>query len=164
MADPLTWAIIGTTAAIASAGMSAVGAMNSAKAKKNAAVFNAQVAERDATVSRQQAASDADASHRESVRRIGLMRASYGASGVTPEGSPLDVLASSAAEAKLDELNIRYRGELKAVGYTDTAKLDRASGDVAMSQGMTNATSALLGGVGSAASMGVQYKALKATK
>lgn len=47
----------------------------------------------------------------ESSKILGQMRASYGASGVTMEGSPLEVLRESAKNAELDALYTRYAGE-----------------------------------------------------
>lgn len=145
---------------VAGAAVSAMGSMAQGKAQAQAARYNAQIAERNATIARQQANADAETQRRNSMRAIGAMRANYGASGVTLEGSPLDVLESSAAEAKLDEMNIRYKGELKAIGYTDEAALDRANAKTAKQQGLMGATAAITGGVGSAIGMGANYQAI----
>ncbi|SOD41313.1 virion core protein, T7 gp14 family [Nitrosovibrio sp. Nv4] len=147
---------VGVVAALAGAGMSAMGAMSQAKAQKDVALYNAQIAQRNATISRQQASRDAAAHNRNARRQIGAMRAAYGASGIAMEGSPLDVLASSAAEAKLDEMNIKYKGELKAIGFQDEATLERFSGENAMKQGRMEAASAIIGGIGSAINMGAK--------
>lgn len=161
MADPLTLAMIGMAVAVAGAGVSAMGAKNQAKAQSDAALYNAKLAEQNATAARQQAGADASAQQRDARRQLGAMRANSGASGVTLEGSPLDVLESSAASAKLDELNIRYKGEMAATGYGNQADLDRQSADVAVSQGKMNAASSVLTGVGQAINMGAQTAAMK---
>lgn len=147
----------------AGAAVSAMGSISQGKAQAQAAGYNAQIAERNATIARQQAGADAETQRRNSMRAIGAMRANYGASGVTLEGSPMDVLESSAAEAKLDEMNIRYKGELRAIGYKDEAALDRASAKTAKQQGLMGATSAIVGGVGSAMGMGANYEAVSGT-
>lgn len=133
---------------IAMAVVAAVGAMSQAASARSAAKYNASIAERNAVVARQQAAVNEDAQRRAAYRALGRMRAGYGAAGVTVEGSPLDVLEDSAAEAELDALNIRYKGELTAMGYQDEATLQRMRGKAAMTAGIFKAGSALLGGAG----------------
>lgn len=131
--------------------ISAVGAISQANAQQAASSYNATLRERDALVATDQAGRDAEQVRRAGVRAQGSLLAGYGASGVaTDEGSPLDVLAMSASEAKLDEETVLYKGRLKSMGYTDAAALDRAQGDVAQQQGYLNAASYLIGGVGKA--------------
>lgn len=132
--------------AIAAAVVSAVGALSQAASARSAAKYNASVAERNGVVARQQAAANEDAQRRHAYRALGRIRAGYGAAGVTVEGSPLEVLEDSAAEAELDALNIRYKGELTAMGYQSEAELQRARGKAAMTAGIFKAGTALLGG------------------
>lgn len=99
----------------------AVGAVAGANATAAAAKANQKFAEaealvadqnrRNATVTANQAAED---KRRENRRIISSMRASYGASGVSMEGSPLDVLADSATEGELDAQRIEYEGRARA--------------------------------------------------
>ncbi len=50
--------------------------------------------------------------HRDKIRRLkATQRASYAKSGVTMEGSPLEVLADTQAQADLDEMIIRHGGK-----------------------------------------------------
>jgi hypothetical protein len=132
----------------AMAAVSAVQAIQAGRAAKKQSEFNAAVADRNAGLARDQAAADADAQRRHSQRVLGGIRAGYGASGITMEGSPLDVLEFSAANAELDRQNILYKGELRAMGYDDTAMLDRMRGDAAQSAGYEKAGSAILMGAG----------------
>lgn len=74
----------------------------------------------------------------EARKRIGLMRANYGASGVAIEGSALDVLEESAANAELDRLTILQGGSIQAGRY-------RAAGNAAFATGISGAASDLLG-------------------
>lgn len=135
-----------TALTIASTAISAVGAISSAQAQSNAAKYNAQVAKNNAQIARDQAASESDRQRRLATKKLGEMRANYAASGVTMEGTPLDVMEESAAQAKLDELTIRYNGELQAMGFENTANLDRYRASQAMTSGYLSAGSALLTG------------------
>lgn len=142
--------------------VAAYGAIQQGRAAAEAANFNRENALRNARISREQAARDAEAQGRRSRKIIGAMRAGYGASGITLEGSPLDVLEESAATAELDRQNIIYRGELRAMGYTDTAALEGMRADSAMESAYYGAGSAILmgagrmGGISSRASTGYE--------
>lgn len=138
-------------------GMSVLGAMSSANAAKKqaanesaAAEYNAGIADRNAGIARDQAAQDAEAQRRTNTQKLGSIRAGYGASGVTMEGSPLDVLQMSAYNAELDVQNIKYKGELRALGYEDTAGLDRMRASAAIEEGDDKAQGILIGGLAKA--------------
>lgn len=134
--------------------MQVAGALQSASAAADSARYNASIADRNAGIARDQAAADEGAFRRDIARRQSAARAAYGASGVTMEGSPLDVLESSATNAEYDALNIRYKGELKALGYSGDAEVNRARAGMAETQGAVNAGAALFGGFGKAMSGG----------
>lgn len=142
---------------IASAALSAYGAIQQGKAAKAAANYNAQIQQQNAQIARTNAAAEADQSRRETMMRLGSIRAAQGASGGTAEGSVLDVLGMTAAEGKRQEQEITYRGELQARGYTNTAQLEQFSGKQAQTAGYLKAGSELLGGASSA------YGAMKRT-
>jgi hypothetical protein len=133
---------------IALAAVAVVGAVAQARSARAAAKYNTAIAERNAVVSRQQAGVAETAQRQDSYRAMGRIRAGYSAAGVTPEGTPLDVLEDSAAEAELDALNIRYKGELSAIGYEGEAGLQRIRAKSALSTGVFNAGTALLAGAG----------------
>ena len=107
-------AIGGVKAAGAIVGI--VGTIQEGLAADAAARYNAGIARRNAQVSLDQAAADADAQDRESRKTIGSMRADFGASGVTGTGSVRDVIEASATVAELDRQNILYKGNLEAMG------------------------------------------------
>ncbi len=143
MADPITiLGIVGTL-------VSAVGAIQQGQAAAASARANAQIAERNATVARASAAQDAEAKDRENRIRLGAIAAGYGASGVSLAGTPLDVLADSARQAELDRQTIVYKGELRALGFSDSAAMDRAQAKNAKRAGYFKAGSALLSGASS---------------
>lgn len=139
-------------------GMAVLGTVMSANAQKEqgeaakkTAEYNAGISRRNAEISMDQAATDAEAQQRDARRRAGAMRAGYGASGVTMEGSPLDVLEDSAITAELDRQNILYKGRIRALGFEDEATLYDMSGSNAEKQGNSRATATLVGGLGNAA-------------
>ena len=139
---------------VAGAVMSAVSSIQQGQAAKAAAQHNADMMRMRAQASRQQAQFNAEQQQRQAHKQIGAMAAGYGASGITLEGSPLDVLEESASAAERDKQAILYRGELAAWGYGNEATLDEFSGANAQRAGYFGAASSILGGAGKAMSMG----------
>jgi|GEM_PF-1916027 len=131
--------------------ISAAGAMSAAKAQAQAAEYNAQQSTTNATMALDQARANVASHQRQTAQVQGSLVAGVGASGVTMEGSPSDVLQMSVANASLDEQNITYAGRVKATGYYNDAALSRFSGKTAIQQGYYNAASSLLTGAGRAA-------------
>jgi len=127
--------------------VAAVGAVRQGQAASAAANYNAQLAERNAQAAEAQGAAAAEAQQRDAQRKIGTAVALYGASGVqTDTGSPADVLADSARNASLDNLNIKYNARLRALGLQAQSNLDTANAANSKSAGNINATSQLLSG------------------
>lgn len=148
MADPISWVMI------AGAAISAAGAYSQGQAGKSAADYNTRLRERDATVALNQSSQDAIQFQARAAQAHGTLLAGYGGSGVaSDEGSPMDALRMSVANAKLDEGTILYKGRLKATGYYDDAALNRIAGETAEEQGYLNSASSLLTGVGRAMSL-----------
>lgn len=129
---------------LASVGVKAVSQVKAGKAQAAADNYNAELAERDAVISRQNAAFEEQRFRRMSRKRLGEMTAGFGASGFTIGGSALVAIADSAAQEELDALTIRYQGELKAVGYGESAALDRSRAKDAKRAGYFGAGSELL--------------------
>lgn len=142
------------TILIAAAATQAIGSIAAASSQSNASRYNAQLADRNATVATQQGEVAAEQQRRVNQMRLGSIQAGYGASGVTMEGSPLDVLAESASQAELEAQNIKYNASLKAMGYGDQAALDRSSAANAETAGMYSAAGSLLTGYGRYKAMG----------
>ena len=112
---------VSTAFTVGSGVVGAVGAVQGANATAAAAEYNAKQSEADALVADQNrksamqtAALAAEDKRRENRRLISSIRAGYGGSGLTMEGSPLDVLADSATEAELDAQRIEYEGQASA--------------------------------------------------
>jgi len=153
----------------------AEGARRKAQAEAAAARFNAaqfeftaDIADRDRVIAGQQTMADVYDINRKNVAQIGQIRAAYGWSGLSMEGSPLDIIEASAIEQDLDIRKTLYTGEVVAAGLQDRANQARAqasllrytadnaifAGDFAASGAGTAANfssaAALLGGVGGA--------------
>jgi len=128
-----------------------MGAQAQGQSAAAAQQYNADIAGRNAGLARDAAAHDAAVQERQSRMAFGSMRAAYGASGVTVEGSPMDVLQMSMTNAERDRQQILYRGELKALGYEDTRTLSLYGAESAKSQAdWATASSLLTGFTGSA--------------
>lgn len=114
--------------------VSAVGSMQQGKAAQQAGEYNAQSAliEGQSREAAQRAAAE---------RNMGTIRANIGKSGATGAGTPLMVLAESAANAEIDALNTRYTAQRQAGVY-------RAGGANARKQGNIMAGTSLLQGAG----------------
>lgn len=104
------------------------------KAESAAAEFNARSAE-------QEAAAKESLIRQEAARRMGTIRSQIGKSGATTAGTPLLVLAESAANAEIDALSAQYTGQRQAALY-------RAGGANAKAQGRVMAGASLLSGMG----------------
>lgn len=135
----------------AGAAVTAYGAIQQGQAAKAAAQFNETVNTQNAELSRQEAADNARLQDRENYLRLGAVRAAQGkAGGAAGEGSVLDVIGMVAAQGEEERQRIVYAGELKARGFTNTATLDRQSGEQAVRSSYFKAGGELLGGVAGA--------------
>lgn len=131
--------------------MSAGGALREGSAAKAAGEYNARVNEQNAVLSGARTESDVAALRREQARMLGSIRAAYGASGITMDGSASDVYNDNLVESELDVLNRKYSGELEAMGFRQTAKLDRLGGAEAARAGQTGAAATIIGAAGKSA-------------
>lgn len=127
-------AFLGPALAVAGTVMQVGGALSAGKAAQSAANYNAQSALIEAQS--REAAQRASA-----ARQLSATRATIGKSGATSEGTPLLVLAESAANAEIDALNTRQTGERQASLY-------RAQGANARKAGYIQAGTSLLSGAG----------------
>lgn len=124
----------GTALSSLGTALSVGSALGQGKAAESAAEFNARQVEIEAS-------SKERAQRSLAQRQIGSIRANIGKSGVTSAGTPLAVLAESAANAEIDALNTRTTGQSQASLY-------RASGANARRQGNLMAGTSLLSGAG----------------
>ena len=156
MCDPTTLAMIAIASSAAGTAASTVGAIQQGKAAQNLANYNAQIAQNDAIAARQKAEFDARAQERQARLFAGTQRASMAATG----GELLDmgdVRDMSAEEAELENLAIRYGGEMGYRAGQQKATLARFEGAAAKQKATGQAIGSLLTGVSSAAGMGAKY-------
>jgi hypothetical protein len=136
-----------TTASLVSTAVGVVSAISGGQSQAAMAQYNAQVAENQATATRQAAAAQEAQQRRKSLQLLSMQQAAIGASGATVEGSPLLDLADAASQAELDARTIRWQGEVGAQRAESQAQLDRMQGDAALRAGYFGAASSLLTGV-----------------
>ena len=124
--------------------LGAYGQMQAGEAEAQAAEMNAQIAEQNSLLAVEQAKENERRLRVQGRKVLGDISSGYGASGVTAEGSALEVLKSSAANIELDALNVRHEGAVKASMFRNEAKLSRYSGQAARTTGQTMAAATLL--------------------
>ena len=145
------------TMMLAAAGVKAFGSVMQGESQARSEEFNSAIATQNAAIARQQGVAAVQAQQRDAARKIGSMVASYGASGVqTDSGSPVDVLADSAAMATLDRLTLKYNYELKGAGFENQAAMDNMSAKSARTAGVLNALSGATDSYG-------KYQSMKGT-
>jgi hypothetical protein len=147
-------AIAAIAASVAGTAVSTAGAIQQGKSAQNLANYNAQVAQNDAIAARQKAAFDAEAQDRQARLFAGTQRASMAGTGAE---LLQDVADMSAEEAELENLAIRYGGEMGYRAGQQGADLARFQGKVAKQTAQGKAASSLLTGASSVASMGAKY-------
>jgi hypothetical protein len=131
-------AIIGVVVAtaVASAVMQGIQAKNAAQAERNAAEFNAQVANNNAVIDAQQRSStlqqgeaEAHKSMRDQAQMIGAQRAQMAANGIDlTQGSAQDLLASTKFLGGIDVNTIQSNAARQAWGYEVQGMNDRSAG------------------------------------
>lgn len=101
-----------------------------AQAQADAASYNAQTTQVEADAKE-------TAQRQEIQRRLGSIRAGISKAGVTSEGTPMSVLAESAANAEIDALTTRWSAERGA-------RLYLMQGEAALASGYLRAGTSLL--------------------
>ena len=141
-------------ALIAGVVIAAAGAAVSGIQQSNMSKYNAKVSKNNAISAQRIGKAEEMKQRREAYRRMGNMRAQYGAAGVNLSGTPLDILADSAMEEELDALTIRYNYASQGQGFTSQSMLDkrRAQGSL-YAGGFEAGTTLLTGGAGVYSSM-----------
>jgi len=125
-------------------GLGSYGELQKGYANANAAEFNAAVARQNADLTLQQTIEQERRTRLQSRKAIGQLKTAYSASGVTQEGSALDVLQESAANAELDALTVRHAGEVRRVGFLNEATLQDYAARASIKAGKINAAASLL--------------------
>ncbi len=105
--DPITLAIL-----VAGTGLKAYGQYKSAKDKEMAARYNKMVVEQMGQMIEQSSALTEYQGRRQKEKFTGTQRALYARSGVSSEGSPLEVMADSAGQLELDIAVRKYNSQV----------------------------------------------------
>ena len=131
----------------------AFGAVQNARSQIKMARYNERIATENAMLFREKAKRDASYVKEMGLKHLGAMKASVGASGVTMDGSFLDVLHESARNVKRDELETIYQGELQARAAMQEAKMATLQRQAVKKALPFQMASSLLGGVSQGAMM-----------
>ena len=129
--------------------VSTVGAMQEAGAKSSAAKYNAQVAEMQAKSIEASGKLEADKIKRQKGKMMGRQKALYAKAGVLSFlGSPLEVVADTAAQYELDIATSQYNVKVGAQRYRSEAQQSRQMAGQYKRAGYVGAGSTLLTGLG----------------
>ena len=147
MGDPLS--IISTGLGVVGAVSGILGADDAADAQAASFQQQAAQAQLQKEASAFQTKQDIADLKRESYKILGAMRANYAASGVTVDGSPMDVLEASANLAALDVERRRTLGGFQERGFVLQGQAASAQAADARTAGMFDTASAFLSGASS---------------
>lgn len=138
----------GITAAVVTvvaAAASAAAAVKQGQDQNKLAGYNAAVDTNNAIGAAQESAAESNRAETSHRRLLATARATAGASGVDPDsGSPLEVVADLAGQAKLDEELARWQGKQRSAGFAQQAVVDRYTGGIARQTGYMNAATTVL--------------------
>jgi len=123
----------------------AAGTGISAIASYSAYQQQAKVAESNADAASAAARAEEQRLRRDRARRMGSIRAAYGAAGVQATGTPLEVLGDQAMEAELDALAVRYGGAVRSRNFENQADSNRSSAIGSLIGGAAGVGTSLLG-------------------
>ena len=88
-------------------------------------LLNAEQQKIEAEAARAQGREEVNRKRQENLSKMALIRAKYGASGVTPEGSPLEVLSEAASLAETAVQDVAYTAELSSRKQYREAEIKR---------------------------------------
>lgn len=91
-------------------------------------------------------AQQAESQRRQARMALGSAAAQYGASGVDFQGSPVDMLAQSAAFGELDAQNLLYRGSVEAYGLRAKSKAAKKAGYIGAASTLATTFGAMYAG------------------
>lgn len=151
VAVPVALVAAAALASVGTAAYAGVSAANQAKAEANQADANQTIAnQRQAALAQQQQQAD-DQAYAENNQRLGQIRALYGASGVDPTGSVLDVLQGNATQEAFSTRESDYAENLDRVATADQSSQFGTQAANARSEAASDLTTGMVINVGSAA-------------
>jgi hypothetical protein len=119
---------LAAAAAVGGGIMGYKGNQAAAKAAKQTAEFNAQVAENEAVVLRRRKVSEEANMRDQSKRIIASANVATAASGIQMSGNALQAAADSYFNTGMDALKIQYAGDIEQTAKASEAALARAEG------------------------------------
>lgn len=122
-----------------------------AKAARQTAEFNAQVAENEAVLLQRRKVDEEANMRKQSDRLIASQRVATAASGIQMSGSALDALADSYFNTEMDALRIQYAADIEQTAKASEAALARAEGRARSTALKTASYQSLLAGAEKAA-------------
>lgn len=155
-----TTVIAGASLALAAAGTvaSAVGQAQQGEQQARMAQYNQQIQYQRARDLQSQAEAQAAIEKNQSDRKVGQIGAAYGASGVdADQGTPLEVMADSAAQGELQRQLTIWGGRVGVGNAVTQGNIDAIQGGNALTNSTYGAGSTLLTG---ALKTGVAAKSL----
>ena len=125
------------------------GNMASAKATRQVAEYNAQVAENEAVLLRRSKVQQEAALRRQSDYFASTQRVAIAKSGIEASGSPMLALANTYFNTEEDAMRIRYAGDIEAMSKEAEAAMSRATGRARAASFRTAAFQSILQGASS---------------
>jgi hypothetical protein len=136
--------------------MQAAGAQQQAKSQAKAAEYNASVARQEAQAIRTQADYSIYQQRKKKLALTATQTALYSKAGVLLEGSPLDVINDSAANAEMDIMITDYNAKVGMAQQESQARLSEYQATQYKQAGKASAMQTLLTtGVGMASTYGM---------
>ena len=126
--------------------VSAYSAYQQGKMQRDLNEYNAKIAENNKILADRQYAIDYRENEKRYRRLLGKQRVGYAKSGVTMEGSVIDVIEDSALANAWEVAKMKYNRDVKKAGYTASAAKSRFVGESAYYTGKMNAAGTLLTG------------------
>lgn len=153
-------AIVGATAAVASAGIGIYSAVSSANANAEMQESQADALEQEAKSKEDAAAYEERQFRRKAAFLIAKQHAIYGASGIDPSsGSPLLMQIDSVRQAEMEALNIRRGGQVAAASSRFESGLARYRANYYSSTIAPSVLGGVAQGAGSVLSSWMRYRA-----
>lgn len=160
---------VAVVATVLSTVVSVAGAVQQGQAAKNAAEYNSEVAQQNASLAAQNTASQIAIDKQQSAqnalqntRQLAALRAAYGSSGLELSGSSLDSLQDSSNQMALNNAQVDFQqqvdkrnGAVQVLQLEDQSNLDIAQGKNSATAGYMQAGTSLLSGTATATKLAV---------
>lgn len=155
--DPITLLVIGIGAVVAGTAVQMYGAAQQAKATATMYEYNAEVNRREAEQQRKISLEEQQIKRDELRRHLAAQRVAYAKAGVTPAGSPTEVMLQTVEDYSADIAMLALGRETAARRFESAAGLDVYRAGYARAAGPLQVGAALFGGISQTAQMGISY-------